>query len=700
MKVFLAAIAVALALAVGELEHLQLLTLLWIPLAMIGFLIAFPLYAVVGQSSLFHGLFDLDLSPRKRLPIRHFVATLSAFAVAASAISIMILALRCDPDRAGIPRTATSCWISWAYGKLIYLFRSPLVLLLVAENAIAAFFAIFAVATSWNQDKRGRPLLKLVLGMLLGLFTGTVAVLALRIDAIQVARVIATKPESRWLICELGPSYTGNPTGHVAAAMACLASLILYAAIGLYGWWALGKTSMVAALVGPLMVVLIVGWLGSGIQFFVSHSLLPIPLLLVVTALGFINNALPWTDHTYDLLPRNHTPAAPPFDVLIAGDRTCAILVASAGGGIQAAAWTAKVLEGLHTDLGERFDRALSFISSISGGSMGSACYLDWVHRRAPTDSVNPFTAASADSLDEVAWGLAWPDLLRALVFWPIGIDRGQAMERAWIGNANSPALENRLSDRNAPTAQGKLPALVMNSTMVEVGGPLLLGTSDVNGGKDRRRVSSCWWDGDELHVDKDKKLDISIVRAARLSATFPYVTPAARPARADHEPHMMDGGFYDNYGMATLTEWIDQALEEQARKDPPDGEQVKRVLVLQINGFPTAKFGPPAPPKGHGGWLRQLIDPIQILVSVRSAGQVSHRDVEFDMLRDKWQCRGVDIAQAVFELNEEHTPLSWHLMPKQIEKIRVGWEAVTSSPSDEKIREAKRTVANFLADC
>jgi hypothetical protein len=230
-----------------------------------------------------------------------------------------------------------------------------------------------------------------------------------------------------------------------------------------------------------------------------------------------------------------------------------------------------------------------------------------------------------------------------------------------------------------------------MNSTMVEVGGPLLLGTSDVNNPATGRK-SSCWWDGDRLHVYDGAKLDVPVVRAARLSATFPFVTPAARPAKADHEPHMMDGGFYDNYGMATLTEWLEQALEEQASKSTPGNERIKRVLVVQVNGFPRSDFAPPK--KSSGGWVSQLIAPIKILVNVRTAGQVTHRDVELSLLKGKWRARHIEIENVNFELDRTDAPLSWHLMPKQRAAIADAWT------TNEYVVRAKGKVAKFLQAC
>ena len=674
---------VVVVLSIAELAHLQLLVALWIPLAMLLFLVGFPLYAVAGKSSLLWGLFDLDLSPRLRLPIRQYFATLSAFVVAGSAICILHIVLLCGHDRFGL--TPPHLW-PWVASVLMLNAGdgSELPWLLLTLTAVTCWFMFFAVGTSWNQD-RSRSLFRMIAGVVLGIATGGLGTWFVVRDGIGPTDRAAAAIDGSRLAAWLGPGYKGHVDAHLTAALACILSCLLYAGLGIYGYKVLGKAKMVAALIGPLMALLVLGWAGSALQFFLGRW--HIPLLLVVAFFGWINGFLPWADHTYDLVPRSDTPAPQPFEVLTAKDRSCAVVVAAAGGGIQAAAWTARVLEGLHAEFGAEFDRALCLVSSISGGSTGTACYIDWLNRGAPPDCTNPFDAAAASSLDEVSWGLAWPDLLRVLIAWPFQTDRALAMEKAWMNNCGSKTMELRLSDWNDPTKLGDLPAVVMNSTMVEVGGPLLLGTSDVNGAAARK--SSCWWDGDQLHMDGDKKMDIPVVRAARLSATFPFVTPAARPANANHQPHMMDGGFYDNYGMATLTEWVEQALDEQAKRSLPGTEKVKRMLVVQVNGFPRSDFAPPA--RSSGGWVSQFVAPIKILVNVRTAGQASHRDVELSLLKGKWRARGIDIQNVNFELDEPNAPLSWHLMPKQRAAIADSW---TANPY---VVRARQKVANFL---
>ena len=687
MKPLLLVAGAVLVLGVAELAHLQLLAALWIPFAMLLFLVAFPLYAVTGRSTLFWGLFDLNLSPTRRMPVRHYFVTLSAFFVAGSALCLIQLVIKSGPERFQIPQPHLPGWVS-EYLMFGLSTRGWRVAIPVVEMLLfSAYFASFAIVTSWTQDKT-RSLARMIAGVIAALATGCAGVWLAVQFASEGVQSAATATVNTAFVRWLGPGFESHWAGHLSALLASFLAIALYAGLGIYGRSALGKMSTVAALIGPLMLVLVLGWVGSGMEFFLGRW--HIPLLLVVAVLGWINSRFPWADHTYDLLPRNQSIAQPPHTVLTAGGRNCAILVASAGGGIQAAAWTAKVLEELRaSDFGDDFHHALCLISSISGGSMGSACYVNWLSRGCPANGIKPFDAASDSSLDEVSWGLAWPDLLRVLLPWPIRIDRAVAMERAWTGNIGSKTVNSALSDWNTDAAHGDLPAVVMNSTMVEVGGPLLLGTTDVNGNKDRK--SNCWWDGDRLHVDQGTKLDVPVVRAARLSATFPFVTPAARPMKADHEPHMMDGGFYDNYGMATLTEWLDQALTEQARTSVPGSEAVKRILILQVNGFPPANFDPPAPTANSGGWISQLIDPVEILVNVRTAGQVSHRDAELGLLKGKWKALGIGIESVNFELLREDAPLSWHLMPKQKAAIDAAWTR------DDKVKEARDAVEKFL---
>lgn len=246
-------------------------------------------------------------------------------------------------------------------------------------------------------------------------------------------------------------------------------------------------------------------------------------------------------------------------------------------------------------------------------------------------------------------------------------------MERAWRSNssvslAGRQQMDAPLSEWNPRVAAGELPAVVMNATITETGQRLLLATTDM-----RKSPGSARLDGTTLHTYQDQngnvvKKDVGVTTAARLSASFPYVTPAARAKESGPQPHVVDGGYYDNYGMATLVEWLDSALQAP-------GNRIDEVLVIEIHGSPV-----PVDPndlyKTDRGWFYQAIAPLITLDKVRGAGQIAHKEIELEFLRQKWLGKGknVRIDRVLFEFPYADVPLSWHLTPTQIQKIRDAW--------------------------
>ncbi len=234
-------------------------------------------------------------------------------------------------------------------------------------------------------------------------------------------------------------------------------------------------------------------------------------------------------------------------------------------------------------------------------------------------------------------------------------------MEIAWRSNAGEKSgLDEKLSNWNQRVSSGELAAVVMNATITETGERLLLATTRFDRGPiaGRARV-----DAAELHGQRD----VTVVTAARLSATFPYVTPASRADSDGPQPHIVDGGYYDNYGMATLVEWLDEAL--------PDRTGVKSVLVLRVHGAAIKENLRDQRYSGTRGWFYQALAPVLALIHVRSAGQVSHNDVELGLLEHEWARRGIPIHSLAFEFPDANAPLSWHLTSNQQAAINQAWE-------------------------
>ena len=640
--------------------------LLRVPLLLVLVLLALPFIAFFsGAKILLRGLFDLT-------PLSLFVVTLATLAVSGTACVTASIILKNAqlrfPELNGFsfsPPSAT-VWLG-----------------------LMLFFSIFIIIPAVKFSARqGHNLGRLILAAAccVGLVI-LAAVFLLRNGVTSLTLALPYLSDPRLIDylynTKLFAGYVRDPwPHHLFAFTAFLSTAILYAIVGIYGWSHLGKKRTVPALCSALMLVLMLGWMLSGLAFFFDAW--HIPTLLIVAFVGVLTAQSHRSDHFYNL--RKHEgDAAGAARTITASGASRVIVVAANGGGIQAGAWAAQVLYGLHQDLGVTFEKSLRFISSVSGGSVGNGFFVNWLaHEEIPR---RPDEAAAESSLDEVAWGLAWPDFLRALFPWVFGklIGRGRALERAWVFNSIPSDgkvvknLDESLSSWNALVAAGKIPAVVMNATITETGERLLFATTKMTGRSDG---GGALVDATELHTINDKTFDVRVVTAARLSATFPYVTPASRSDGPGPQPHIVDGGYYDNYGMATLVEWLDEALEG-AKKD------IKSVLVIQIHGAPVDSDLRAERHSKTRGWFYQVFAPITTLLNVRSAGQIAHNDIELEFLQQKWLDAGVPIHTVIFEFGNRDAPLSWHLTPLEVKAIKTAW--------DEKMTRCRETVREFL---
>jgi hypothetical protein len=151
---------------------------------------------------------------------------------------------------------------------------------------------------------------------------------------------------------------------------------------------------------------------------------------------------------------------------------------------------------------------------------------------------------------------------------------------------------------------------------------------------------------------------------AARLSATFPYVTPAARASippelECEHtgqsaisKYHVVDGAYVDNEGAVTSVDWIDRLLHYyRGRKN--NERPFDRVLLLRIQAFPSnvgQASGQAA--DSASGWRTALIGPLDAMMTVRSASQTERGDLEVGLLQNVTQSR-TEIQEREAELKK-----------------------------------------------
>lgn len=316
------------------------------------------------------------------------------------------------------------------------------------------------------------------------------------------------------------------------------------------------------------------------------------------------------------------------------GTKKPMVLVCVSGGGSRAAAWAMKVLTELERRVELKKTWPLPYhirlVSGASGGHLGAAYYVSTLEPpgadgRPPAHRYTPdtFTASGrrkpagtltlgelnhsvrGDFLTGIVHAMLTRDLPGLLLprFLPplAGYDRGQAAEWAWRNMLHGSADEyqkHRQHPRRPYTPGGLThtfddlwdgeragwrPSLVFSPMMVEDGRQLLISNLDL--------LDILHNAGDSLDPTQPAGLisreaveffrlfpdatEFRVGTAARMTGSFPYVLPAV-PLPTHPRRRVVDGGYYDNYGVGVAASWLFNNLEWV-------GRTASRVAVVQV---------------------------------------------------------------------------------------------------------------------
>lgn len=479
-----------------------------------------------------------------------------------------------------------------------------------------------------------------------------------------------------------------------------------------------------------LLLGTILGLLLCFLAFLFDYVRAPVMLILMLLLfLSFSGSAL---DHYYPVTARAAPGIpAPGLDLptlLNARRSTSAVrgaggrlvVVATAGGGITAAGWTATVLGGLDEVTQGVFGDRLAAVSSVSGGSLGSALYIDDFLQRPPASGgwqgrrTRLFDQTTANSLRSASWGLVFPDLLR--LFRPAFAilervdgpqariqDRSWAMEQNWrqrlAGDRPAGWSSPSLVEVGRAAAEGRTPVPIINAMLVENGAPYALTPLALP--QALRAVRS---DAPCPFISIAAALperDLDILTAARLSATFPYVTPMSRavdlPAvlksgslsAPPHAPgscgeqaaraHVGDGGYFDNFGVAALSAWLDDAFT--------GGDLPADLQILWLNVYweepETVTFNP------LSGVEVASQGPFRGLVNARGSTQRTRNRAALEALSEKWNrpacvgCPAGDRLQVQDLVLGESLPLNWQLGERDKDLITGHWSEILAAAAE-----------------
>jgi len=336
------------------------------------------------------------------------------------------------------------------------------------------------------------------------------------------------------------------------------------------------------------------------------------------------------------------------------------VIVATSGGGIRAAVWTAAVLDHLGDIPG--FSKHVRVISGASGGMVGASFYVASLRKDEVNEKIN-FSTLAADSLEPVALTLALRDI-PAFLF-PRHDDRGVALEQAWQRNA--PVMKTKLADLAQGERDGWRPSLIFTPTFVEDGRRALISNLDLafltrNDGPHGVQVTTYSRPAVELLRVLPSTANLSIASIARMSASFPYVTPASELPTYPHR-HVVDAGYWDNYGVAVAASWLSENF--QCIVDETSG-----VVLIQIRDMDKSRFIDSTLPRGSDtlNAFDEFLAPVYTALNTSDSIMILRNDNDVRQIAKAFQRQTGDaqfFTTVIFE-NPEDSPLSWSITDKQ----------------------------------
>ena len=359
-------------------------------------------------------------------------------------------------------------------------------------------------------------------------------------------------------------------------------------------------------------------WLpiGSLITYTGNKYGIPMITLLLVAAIGFS----PWNDN-HEIHTLGDLPPRPTVDQALDAWRNSPdggatgqlVLVATAGGGIRAAYWTATVLGELQRKV-DGFDDKLFAISGVSGGSVGASVYRAVLAEGISDHEIGSKAQKilSGEFLGPAVAGLLYPDLLQRFLF-DVGLpDRGRALEEGWEHAYSEVMGSDRFAESLLALNQPRpWPALLLNATRVETGRRSVASNLklELAGKQEGFAVLD-----DQL---EDIGRDISLASAAHNSARFPGVSPAGhwRDAEGHIRGRLVDGGYFENFGAEAIIDLLRVIDWESA-----DWRGITPV-VIAISSDPALEVPFAQAPEAQAGrFASELLSPVNALLAARTS--------------------------------------------------------------------------------
>ena len=276
-------------------------------------------------------------------------------------------------------------------------------------------------------------------------------------------------------------------------------------------------------------------------------------------------------------------------------------IINTSGGGNRSATFTMNVLQRLDSLSNGQLMQKTFLITGASGGMLGAAYFRELARLRSEGKPINLQNKdyvddISSDLLNSLFTSFVARDLAAPAQKFKVGKfeyvkDRGYAFEEKL--NSNTKGLLNKqLREQYNDEAQANIPLMFFNSVITRDGRKMIICTQPVS--FLMRPLYDTIRDADvdidavdyQALFSKQDPLNLRMLTALRMNATFPYVLPNVwLPSNPVID--VMDAGLRDNFGQETATRFV-QVFDKWIH------ENTSGVVLIQIRDRKTGGWDHP----------------------------------------------------------------------------------------------------------
>ncbi len=279
-------------------------------------------------------------------------------------------------------------------------------------------------------------------------------------------------------------------------------------------------------------------------------------------------------------------------------------LINTSGGGTRSATFTLNVLQRLDSITNGRLMPHTFLINGASGGMLGAAYFRELYWQKIKDSSLNLQNRSYADNISGDLLNPLFTSFISRDLVGPVRKfefngysyirDRAYAFEQKLNDNTKG-ILNKTIGDYKQAEEDGAVPLMFFNSTITRDGREMVISTHPARFLMqpliDSNLIAASQPDAIDFtsFFAKQNPLNLSLLSALRMNATFPYVLPNVwLPTKPVID--VMDAGLRDNFGQQTTLRFIDN-FKEWLRQN------TSKVVMIQICDRETGDWDKPYEP-------------------------------------------------------------------------------------------------------